>query len=106
MPQGLRLAVRLTPNADRDGLDGIAELADGRLVLKARVRAVPEKGRANKALAALLAKSINAPKSCVTLESGETRRVKTFLLQGDCEALEAKLKAAADVPAAGKLKND
>ena len=46
--EGCRLLVRLTPKSSRDGLDGIDTLADGRLFLKARVRAVPEKGKAKR----------------------------------------------------------
>ena len=38
---GIALAVRLTPKGGRDAIDGIETLADGRAVLKARVRAAP-----------------------------------------------------------------
>jgi uncharacterized protein YggU (UPF0235/DUF167 family) len=44
---GLRLLVQLTPKGGRDELDGIEALADGREVLKARVRAAPEDGQAS-----------------------------------------------------------
>ena len=47
---GLLLTVRLTPKGGREALDGIETLADGRAVLKARVRALPEDGEANAAL--------------------------------------------------------
>ncbi|KFC63709.1 hypothetical protein FG93_05836 [Bosea sp. LC85] len=43
--EGLRLSVRLTPRGGRDEVDGIEVLADGRAVLKARVRAAPSEGR-------------------------------------------------------------
>jgi uncharacterized protein YggU (UPF0235/DUF167 family) len=43
-PAGLALAIRLTPRGGRDGLDGVETLADGRQVLKARVRAAPSEG--------------------------------------------------------------
>ena len=38
-PDGLVLTVRLTPKGGRDGVDGIEARADGRCVLKVRVRA-------------------------------------------------------------------
>ena len=44
---GLLLAVRLTPKGGRDEVNGIETLSDGRAVLKARVRALPEDGAAN-----------------------------------------------------------
>ena len=36
------LTLRLTPKSSRDAVEGIEVLANGRSVLKARVRAVPE----------------------------------------------------------------
>jgi uncharacterized protein YggU (UPF0235/DUF167 family) len=40
------------------------------------VRAAPEHGEANKALEALLAKAVGAPKSSVSVVRGQTARVK------------------------------
>ena len=88
---GLLVDVRLTPKSSRDGIDGIEQLADGRCVLKARVRAVPEKGAANAALTKLVAKSVGLPKSAVDLESGSTSRIKTLRLSGDADQLSATL---------------
>ena len=48
------MRVRLTPRASKDGIDGLKEIADGACV-QARVRAVPEDGKANAALLELLA---------------------------------------------------
>ena len=53
----LFLSVRLTPKSSRDEIDGIGLLADGRSILKVRVRAVPENGKPNTALLRLLAKT-------------------------------------------------
>jgi uncharacterized protein len=49
------LAVRLTPKSSRDEIAGIEDHG-GECVLKARVRAIPEAGRANAALEALIAR--------------------------------------------------
>ena len=68
------LAVRLTPNGGRDAFDGVEVGADGLAHLKARVTAVPEKGKANKALVALLSKTLKVPKSSISVVSGETSR--------------------------------
>jgi uncharacterized protein YggU (UPF0235/DUF167 family) len=90
-PGGLRVRVRLTPRGGRDAVEGIEVLADGRAVLKARVRAVPEKGAANAALEALLAKHCGVPKSAVSVVAGATARVKSVAIQGDPEKLALAL---------------
>ena len=82
LPEGLQIQVRLTPKAARDAVNGWAADADGRLVLKASVTAVPEKGKANAALIALLAKEWKLPKSAIHLARGETDRNKTLILLG------------------------
>jgi uncharacterized protein (TIGR00251 family) len=87
----LRLSVRLKPNGGRDAIDGMEVGADGEAHLKARVSAVPEKGKANKALIALLAKELRIPKSTVSLLSGDTARKKILRIDGDPEDLSAKL---------------
>ena len=79
---GIVLSVRLTPRAGRDEIAGVASLADGREHLMARVRAVPERGAANKALAELLARALNVPKSAVSLVSGSTARLKQVRIAG------------------------
>ena len=52
---GVVVACRLTPKGGRDAIDGAATLSDGTRVLLARVRAVPEDGKANDALLRLIA---------------------------------------------------
>ncbi len=90
-PGGLRLSVRLTPRGGRDGVDGIEVLADGRAVLKARVRAAPSEGEANAALVALLARSLSVSRSAVTLAAGSTARLKTLLIAGEADRLAERL---------------
>jgi uncharacterized protein len=80
---GIALWLRLTPKGGRDALEGVEALSDGRKVLKARVRAAPEDGRANAALIELVAKTLQAPKSAVSLVSGQTSRVKKLFIAGD-----------------------
>ena len=88
---GVAFWLRLTPKGGRDALEGIEALADGRLVLKARVRAAPEDGRANAALIDLLATALHAPKSALTLVSGQTARVKKIHVAGDPAGLKTAL---------------
>lgn len=78
--------MRLTPNAAKDALEGAGADAAGRVYLKARVRAVPEDGKANAALCALLAKTLGVAKSAVTVERGATARLKAVKVVGDADA--------------------
>jgi uncharacterized protein len=82
--------VRLTPKGGRDAVEGWAESSDGSVHLKARVRAVPEDGKANAALVALLAARLDVPKSAVRIASGATARLKKVEIKGGA-ALAAKL---------------
>lgn len=84
--------VRLTPRASRDGIDGLKTGPDGPYV-QARVRAVPEDGRANAALAELVADQLRVPKSTVTLASGNTARLKTLHIAGNSAELETRVAA-------------
>ena len=92
--EGLVLHVRLTPKGGRDALDGVEVLGDGRPVLKARVRAVPEDGKANDALVKLIAKAAGVANSAVVVTSGHTSRVKTLAISGDAEKTAAALAVA------------
>lgn len=93
LADGVTLRVRLTPNGGRDSIDGIAERADGTMVLLARVRAVPEKGAANAALEALLGKRIGVAKSRVRVVGGESVRLKTVRIDADPETTIPRLEA-------------
>lgn len=90
---GLRLRLRVTPNASVERIDGPETLADGTAVLRLRVRAVPENGRANAAVIQLLAKALGLPRSAVTLVAGDTARLKTVHLDGDPADLAASVAA-------------
>ena len=86
-PTGLSLFVRVTPNAGRDAIEGVELRDDGSAVLRLRVKAVPDKGKANAAVIALLAKALDVPKSTITLVSGDTARLKTLSVTGDAAEL-------------------
>jgi uncharacterized protein YggU (UPF0235/DUF167 family) len=88
---GISLTVRLTPKGGRDAIDGIAQLSDGRPVLKARVAAVPSEGEANDALTRLIAKTVGVPPRDVRLASGATARVKQLVIAGHGPTLIAAL---------------
>jgi len=85
------LSLRVTPNAGSDRIEGRELRADGEAVLRLRVAAVPEKGKANAAAVALLAKALGVPKSAIRLVAGETARSKVVEIAGDGPSLAARL---------------
>ncbi len=88
---GVVIDVRLTPRGGRDSIEGIEQLADGRAVLKARVRAAPSEGEATTALCRLIAKSLQTAPRHVELVGGATSRVKRVRVNGEPTALIAIL---------------
>ncbi len=85
------LSVRVTPGAAADRIDGIIARDDGSRHLALRVRAVPDKGAANKAVCTLVARAFGLPASSVTLAAGTTSRQKRLHLAGDPETLVKQL---------------
>jgi uncharacterized protein (TIGR00251 family) len=81
--QGISVALRVTPRGGRDDIDGLETLADGRSVLKVRVRAIADGGEANRAVMELLAKALGVSKRDVRLLSGATSRLKQVAIDGD-----------------------
>jgi uncharacterized protein len=88
---GIVLTVRLAPRGGRDAIEGIERLADGRSVLKARVRAPPSAGEANAALVRLLAKSLGVAARDVSLVAGAAARMKRVNIRGAGATLAAVL---------------
>lgn len=85
-----RLRLRVSPGASRSGVVGRHGTA-----WKLRVAAPPENGRANDAVATLLASVLDVPKSGVLLVSGHGSRDKTVELYGlDLAEAERRLTAA------------
>ena len=87
-PDGIALAVRVTPRSSRDIL---AAGTDDHFA--ARLAAPPVDGAANDALVALVARVFEVPKRAVTLVAGDTARLKRLQISGDA-ALLAKIAAS------------
>lgn len=81
--RGARLSVRVTPRANNDQIDGVERDADERLWVIARVRAIPDRNKANAAITKLIADEIGIAKSYVSVLSGGTSRNKVLLIEGD-----------------------
>ncbi len=81
-------------------MDGIETRADGACALKLRVKAPPDKGAANAAVIALIAKTLRVPKSSLTIVTGTTTRTKTIAFAASRDSVPALLEPLAS--AAGK----
>ena len=69
----LRIRIKAVPGSSRDGIAG--PLGDR---LKVRVAAPPEGGKANEAIAALLARTLGVPERAIVLRSGGSTPLKVF----------------------------
>jgi uncharacterized protein len=92
---GVSIAIRVTPRGGRDAVDGTETMANGRAVLKLRVRAIAEGGEANRAVTELLAKQLGVAKRDVRLLSGATSRIKQVAVTGDPTKLGQLLRGIA-----------
>lgn len=89
---GLELFLRVTPNAGTNRIESVESRDDGSVVLRVRVSAPPDKGKANKAVIALLAERISVAKSSISVKSGETARLKVLHIAGGPAELAQKIK--------------
>ena len=83
---GIRLAVKVTPNAGRNEITGFK---DG--VLQVKIAAAPEKGKANKELTDFLAEKLGIKKYSLFIVKGQAGRHKVLLIQGISEDTLLKL---------------
>lgn len=88
---GATLRVRVTPNAGADRIEASEIRDDGEAVLRMRVAAVPDKGKANAAVIALIAKALGLPKSAISVVAGETGRLKLLAIVGTPERIGESL---------------
>jgi hypothetical protein len=86
-PRGVILPVRAHAGARQNGVLGVRQG-----MLRVAVTEAPEKGKANKAIAAVLSEALGVPKSSVKLVSGATSAQKRFLVVGgEIDALRTAL---------------
>ena len=98
VPGGVELSVFCQPKAARSALIGMHGGA-----LKAKVKAPPVEGKANRALLDLLAGALGVPRGRLTLVSGEQSRNKRVRVDGvDAESALAAILVALDPLAEGR----
>lgn len=94
---GVRLRLKVRPQARRAGVDGVVPDRDGE-ALSVSVTAAPEDGKANAAVIALLAKALDVAKSTISVTQGATSRRKTVHVAGAGPALGAILDSWRESP--------
>ena len=67
----MQIDIKVVPGASKDQISGWLGSA-----LKLRVRAAPEKGKANRAVIALLAEALDVAPAAIRIERGHTRALK------------------------------
>ena len=85
MPTIIR--VKVTPNAAKYKIEGWQEG-----ILRIRIKAAPEKGRANEDLITYLSLMLNVAKSTLRIVSGQSARIKKIAIEGlTIEQIKARL---------------
>ncbi|OPB31215.1 DUF167 family protein [Bartonella sp. AR 15-3] len=95
-PHRLILFVRLIPKASVDSIIKVENRGDGKQHLIIRLRAIPENGKANKALIKFLAKQWKIPSSCISLGSGATSHYKQLYFSKYIKEIEQILQLFRD----------
>lgn len=85
--RGIAVRVRVSPGSHRDQIDGLVAGSGGRIHLKVAVRAAADRGQANTAVVALLAREWKFPKSHLTIVAGSAHRNKVIGIAGESGAV-------------------
>lgn len=86
---GITFQVKVAPAGSRTSIEGIYDD-----MLKVKLAAAPEKGKANKALIDFLSDRLGIKKKFITITSGRTSKVKLITIEQEtAETLVEKLKS-------------
>jgi len=88
---GVLVTLHLIPKARQERISGLERRADDTVLLKVAVTAVPEKGKANKALLKLLSQTWGVGMRSLCLIRGQKDRYKTVLVEGEPAATFSRL---------------
>ncbi len=84
------------PNSSCCRINGVFYNENHEAYLKINVISIPEKGKANKELIDFLSKTLNMPKSSISIVSGAQDRLKRIYITGADEATIKKLTEGQD----------
>lgn len=88
---GVRVRIKVEPRSAANRIRNVVVDENHVARLQVSVTAVPEDGRANKAVAKLLGKAWKVPPSAIEVVSGAADRRKTLLVRGEPAALIDRL---------------
>ena len=92
-PRGTRFRLRVKPGARKTAILGVHGGA-----LKIAVSAPPERGKANRAVVALVGETLGLPSAAITIASGETSKNKVIEVAAEAAVVrEALTRALADL---------
>src|SRR3546814_2642682 len=89
------LALKVTPRANREAVEGLTDTGGGKMALAVRVGAAPSEGAANEAVLKLITRTLDLPPRSASLVSGASARLKQVRLEGPAEMIVARLEALA-----------
>jgi len=89
---GVEVNVRVIPRASKDAIEGVDVTALGP-ALRIRVRAVPDRGEANRSVERVLAEWLDLPRTSVAVIAGAASRAKRVAVVGDVESVDAMIRA-------------
>jgi uncharacterized protein YggU (UPF0235/DUF167 family) len=84
----IQFYVQLIPKSSQNRVEGWISTPQQKKILKVKVRTVPEKGKANKALINLLSKELKVTKSNIQILRGLTSSIKLLKVE---EVIEGHL---------------
>jgi uncharacterized protein (TIGR00251 family) len=88
----MNLHINVIPSSSKDSIAGWLDNT-----LKIKVKAPPEKGKANKAVIKLLEKHLMLPKGSVNIETGQSSQLKVVTISGENSSLlQARLNELCD----------
>ena len=70
------MRIKVLPKSPKNEVVEILEDADGEKTIKIRIKAVPEKGKANAELIKFLGKKLGVPRDKISIISGKTEQLK------------------------------
>jgi len=73
-----KILLKVKAGAKRNAIEGMLEI-DGKEYLKISIKAVPEKGKANKMIVDFLAKEWGVPKRSLEISAGKTSQYKVLI---------------------------
>lgn len=76
LPQSNYLRIKVIPKSPKNEIIEIMEDAEGEQTIKIRLKAIPEKGKANAELIKFISKELSIPKDKISILSGRTEQLK------------------------------